>query len=496
MTAVTRPSGASTSPHGLTFPAGFRWGAATAAYQIEGSTTVDGRGPSIWDTFAAKPGAILNGDTGEQACDHFRRYADDVRLMAELGLPCYRFSVAWPRVQPDGRTTSAAGLGFYDRLVDQLLEHGIEPIATLYHWDLPQALQDEGGWPARDTALRFADYAEAVYRVLGDRVTDWTTINEPFCSAYFGYGTGIHAPGIRDEAAALRAAHHLLLAHGLGTRSLRAAATGPLRVSIVFNLGSILIARDDPEHREAARKVDGMQNRLFLDPVLGAGYPPDVLADIAFLDALEPAIQDGDLDVIATPIDHLGVNYYGPTRYAPSGDPTARGTCDLPGVRGVDTLPPRGRLTGFGWEQDPDALTDLLLSVSERCDVPLIVAENGASFADEVIGDRVHDAERTRYLAEHIRAVHRALQLGADVRGYLVWSLLDNFEWAMGFSQRFGIVHVDFATQRRRVKDSGWMFSEVARSNMLPASVADPDPGTYRRRPVVDRERWGLVALG
>src|SRR5690606_17621886 len=218
-----------------------------------------------------------------------RRYPGDVRLMAELGLPCYRFSIAWPRVQPDGRTTSSAGLAFYDRLVDQLLEHGIEPIATLYHWDLPQALQDEGGWPARDTALRFADYAEAVYRVLGDRVTDWTTINEPFCSAYFGYGTGIHAPGIRDEAAALRAAHHLLLAHGLGTRSLRAAATGPLRVSIVFNLGSILIARDDPEHREAARKVDGMQNRLFLDPVLGAGYPPDVLADIAFLDALEPA---------------------------------------------------------------------------------------------------------------------------------------------------------------------------------------------------------------
>jgi len=495
MTAVTRSSSASTSPHGLTFPTGFRWGAATAAYQIEGSTTVDGRGPSIWDTFVTQPGAIAGGHTGEQACDHFRRYPDDVRLMAELGLPCYRFSIAWPRVQPDGRTTSSAGLAFYDRLVDQLLDHGIEPIATLYHWDLPQALEDAGGWPARDTALRFADYAQTVHQVLGDRVVDWTTVNEPFCSAYFGYGTGIHAPGIRDEAAALRAAHHLLLAHGLGTRALRAAASGDLRVGIVFNFGSILIARDEPEYREAARKVDGLQNRLFLDPVLGAGYPQDVLDDIAHLEALEPAIRSDDLDVIAAPIDQIGINFYGPTRYAPAGDPDERGTCDMPGVRGVDTLPPQGPLTGFGWEQDPDSLTDLLLAVSERTDLPLVVAENGAAFADEVSGDRVHDAERTRYLAEHIRAVHRALQRGADVRGYLVWSLMDNFEWAMGFTQRFGIVHVDFATQRRRIKDSGLMFSEVARSNMLPASVASPDDG-YRRRPLVDPDRWGLIALG
>ncbi|MGH3431875.1 MAG: GH1 family beta-glucosidase [Thermocrispum sp.] len=480
----------------MSFPADFRWGAATAAYQIEGSTKAAGRGPSIWDTFAARPGAILNGDTGEQACDHFRRYRTDVRLIADLGLPSYRFSVAWPRVQPDGRTTAADGIGFYDRLVDRLLASGVDPVATLYHWDLPQALQDAGGWPSRDTALRFADYASTVYRALGDRVSDWTTVNEPFCSAYFGYGTGVHAPGIRDEAAALRAAHHLLLAHGQATRALRAAATRELRVCVVFNLGSILVDRDDEAHREAARKVDGLQNRLFLDPVIGRGYPDDVLADVAHLDALEPAMRDGDLAVIAEPIDRLGVNFYGPSRYAPAADPQARGTCEMPGVRGVDTRPPRGPLTAFGWEQDPDSLTDLLIAVSERAGIPLVVAENGASFADEVTEDRVHDAERTKYLAEHIRAVHRAIEHGADVRGYLVWSLLDNFEWAMGFSQRFGIVHVDFATQRRRVKDSGWMFSGVARSNRLPADVADPRPDDYRRRPPLDSARWGLTALG
>ncbi len=448
------------------FPAGFRWGTATASYQIEGSTTADGRGPSIWDTFAAEPGRVVGGATGEPACEHYRRFGEDVGLLSELGVPYYRFSVAWSRVMPDGRTLEPRGLAFYDRLVDKLLERGITPMTTLYHWDLPQALQDEGGWPRRDVANLFADYAQTAHKALGDRVRQWTTINEPFCAAFIGYGNGDHAPGIQDEGAALVAAHHLLLAHGLGTQALRANGDGEQEVSIVLNFAPVLTDVDDTAHREAARKFDFLHNRFFLDPLLGRGYPPELLEDLAHLGTLEPAIADGDLAVIAQPLDVLGVNYYAPARAIPLDDPEADSNCPLPGLRGMDVLPPRGDVTSIGWEQRPESFTDLLLWLRDHCPgLPLVVAENGAAFEDEVVDGRVHDAKRVRYFAEHIGAVHEAIERGADIRGYMAWSLLDNFEWALGYTQRFGLVHVDFETQERVLKDSARFFAKVVAEN-------------------------------
>jgi beta-glucosidase len=461
----------------LGFPPGFLWGAATSSYQIEGGVTAGGRGPSIWDTFAAVKGNVLNGDSGAVACDHYHRYREDLALMDEVGLRAYRFSVAWPRVMPDGKTLSPQGIGFYERLVDELLCLGIRPMLTLYHWDLPQALQDKGGWPARDTAARFADYAVAVHDVLGDRVRDWTTLNEPFCAAFLGYGSGVHAPGVADPAAALVAAHHQLLAHGLALRALRAQpGLAGQRFSLALNFSPALADADDEEHREAVRKFDGIHNRFFLDPVLGRGYPADVLADVAHVGGLEPAIRDGDLDTIAGSLDWLGVNYYAPTRVVPLPDRLAPSNCPLPGLRGMDVLPPRGPLTTFGWEQTPGSLTDLLLWLHDHTGgTPLVVTENGAAFADTVEPDgRVRDRDRVRYFAEHLRAVHAAVAGGADVRGYLAWSLLDNFEWAMGFSQRFGLIHVDFATQQRTVKDSARFLAEVAAANAVPPAWESP----------------------
>ncbi|MEU4804591.1 GH1 family beta-glucosidase [Actinosynnema sp. NPDC023587] len=451
------------------FPSDFLWGAATAAYQIEGSVRADGRGPSIWDTFAEVPGAVLGGAGGDPACDHYRRHREDVALLGELGMPAYRFSTAWPRVMPDGRTVEPRGLAFYDRLVDDLLDRGIRPLVTLYHWDLPQALQDVGGWRNRDIAARFADYARAVHGRLGDRVADWTTLNEPLCSAFLGYGTGVHAPGQRDAGGALVAAHHHLLAHGAATRALRELGGPEVRVSFVLNLSPALADADDDAHRDATRRFDGLHNRFFLDPVLGRGYPADVLADVAHLDALEPAILDGDLAAVAAPVDWIGVNYYAPSRVVPLSDPDIPSNCAFPGLRGVDVLPPRGPLTSMGWEQHPESLTELLVWLGEYAGVPLVVSENGSAFTDVVDPDgRVRDARRTRYLADHLRAVHAAIERGADVRGYLAWSLLDNFEWSFGYTQRFGLVHVDFDTQRRTVKDSGRFFADVVARNAVP----------------------------
>ncbi|GAA2997561.1 GH1 family beta-glucosidase [Actinokineospora diospyrosa] len=453
------------------FPPGFLWGAATAAYQVEGAVADDGRGPSIWDVFAAVPGAVEGGVSGATACDHYRRYREDVALLGDLGLGAYRFSTAWPRVMPDGRTPNPAGLAFYDRLVDSLLERGITPVVTLYHWDLPQALEDRGGWLERDIASWFTDYATTVHSRLGDRVTYWTTLNEPFCSAFLGYGTGVHAPGLRDPKLALRAAHHHLLAHGHATRALRDA--GAASLSIALNFSPAL--PDGPDDHDAVRRFDALHNRFFLDPVVGRGYPADLLADVAHLDALEPAIRDGDLDVIAEPIDWLGVNYYAPTRVTSLPDRTEPSNCPLPGLRGMSVLPPQGPLTVTGWEQHPESLTTLLVHLGSH-GLPLVVAENGAAFPDTIDPDgRVRDRDRVRYLAEHLRAVHAAIEAGADVRGYLAWSLLDNFEWASGYGPRFGVVHVDFASQRRIVKDSGWFLAEVAARNAVPA--ADDHPG-------------------
>ncbi|WP_026425726.1 GH1 family beta-glucosidase [Actinokineospora inagensis] len=448
-----------------TFPPGFLWGAATAAYQIEGAVDVDGRGPSVWDVFAAVPGAVVGGASGATACDHYHRYREDVALVRDLGLAAYRFSTAWPRVMPDGRTANPAGLAFYDRLVDTLLEHGIAPVLTLYHWDLPQSLEERGGWLDRDIASWFTDYALTVHNRLGDRVRSWTTLNEPFCSAFLGYGTGEHAPGRRCHRDALRAAHHHLLAHGHAAMALRSSGVTDLAIALNFSPA----LADAPDHHDAVRRFDAVHNRFFLDPVLGLGYPPDLLDDIAHLDGLTPAVQDGDLAVIAEPVDWIGVNYYAPTRVASLPDPTEPSNCPLPGLRGMSVLPPRGPLTVTGWEQHPDSLTDLLVHLAERTGKPLVVAENGSAFPDVVDADgRVRDHQRVRYLAEHLRAVHAAIQAGADVRGYLAWSLLDNFEWASGYGPRFGVVHVDFDSQRRVVKDSGRFLAQVASRNAVP----------------------------
>ncbi|BCB80179.1 GH1 family beta-glucosidase [Phytohabitans flavus] len=454
---------------GLQFPDGFVWGAATAAYQIEGAARDEGRGPSIWDTFSRTPGKVYAGHTGDVACDHYHRYPDDVRLMADLGLRAYRFSISWPRVQPDGSgPVNPRGLDFYDRLVDELIGRGIDPIVTLYHWDLPQTLEDRGGWTSRDTASWFAEYAAAAYARLGDRVSTWTTLNEPWCSAYLGYASGIHAPGRQDPAAAFASVHHLLLGHGLAARALRAA--GAETVGITLNPAAVLPA--DPESAadaEAVRVVDGLSNRIFLEPILASGYPSDVLehmrrfTDLAF-------IQDGDEKAIAAAIDLLGVNYYSPTYVA--GRPGAPGGGPAhPGTEGILFLPPAGPLTEMGWQIEPAGLTALLERLGrDYPTTPLYITENGAAFDDKPGADgQVADANRIAYLDGHLRAVHTAIERGVDVRGYLVWSLMDNFEWAEGYRKRFGIIHVDYQTQRRTPKDSALWYRDVIARNGLPS---------------------------
>ncbi|MFG1775113.1 GH1 family beta-glucosidase [Micromonospora sp. NPDC049048] len=453
----------------LRFPDNFVWGAATAAYQIEGAATDDGRGPSIWDTFSRTPGKVHDGHTGDVACDHYHRYADDVALMAELGLHAYRFSVAWPRIQPDGTgPVNPRGLDFYDRLTDTLLARGIDPIVTLYHWDLPQALQDRGGWTNRETAEHFATYATAVHTRLGDRISTWTTLNEPWCSAYLGYGNGVHAPGEQDPGAAFAAVHHLLLGHGLAARALRAA--GARTVGITVNPADVRAAdADSAADAAAVRLVDGLHNRIFLDPLLRAAYPDDVLEHVARI--IEPTfVRDGDEKLIAAPIDLLGVNYYAPTYVA--GRPDGAGGSAYPGTEGaVEFLPPAGPLTDMGWMIEPAGLTRLLERLAtDYPGVPLMVTENGAAFPDKADAGgagQVMDADRIAYLDGHLRAVHEAISRGVDLRGYLVWSLLDNFEWAEGYRRRFGIIHVDYLTQRRTPKSSARWYQEVISRNGL-----------------------------
>ncbi|ANN15946.1 beta-glucosidase [Amycolatopsis orientalis] len=453
------------------FPPDFRWGVGTSAFQIEGGVTEDGRGRSVWDTFTATEGKIHSGHVADVACDHLHRYEEDFALIAGMGIPGYRFSISWPRVMPDGRTLEARGLGAYDRMVDAVLDRGITPSVTLYHWDLPQALEDDGGWPARDTAYRFADYAALVQELLGDRVDHWTTVNEPFCAAFLGYGTGLHAPGHTDEVLAMRAAHHLMLAHGLAMQALRAGARPGQEFGLALNFAPALVDVDDERHREARRKFDGLHNRFFLDPALGRGYPEDVLADSRHLGDWTSVIHDGDLETIAQPMDWLGVNYYAPARVTPLEDVNAVSNCGLPSLRGVDVTPPRGPLTSIGWEQSPDSLTDLLVWLHKHTGgLPTQVLENGAAFEDRVDEDgRIRDIEREQYLHDHLHAIHAAIEAGAYVRGYVVWSLLDNFEWSLGYSQRFGLVRVDFDNGlRRTVKDSARYYARVIEMNALP----------------------------
>jgi beta-glucosidase len=422
-------------------PPAFVWGAAVSAYQVEGAVDEGGRGESIWDRFTASPGTIVNGDTGAIACDSYHRFGEDVRLMRELGLTGFRFSVAWPRVVPGGRgRVNESGLDFYDRLVDELLAAGIEPFPTLYHWDLPQALEDRGGWPVRETAEAFAEYAEAVVARLGDRVSRWITQNEPWVSSWLGYATGQDAPGRTSVADAVAAGHHLLLSHGLALEVIRRDAPGA-QVGIAVDLIPMHPQSGSPADVEAARVEDVVRNRWFLDPVLLGAYPEDGLR--RFGGMLPPLVGD-DLRTISAPIDFLGVNYY--RRHvvaaAPNGSPVV---VEMPG----------SEVTGMGWEVYPQGLYELLVHLhAEYAVPPLYVTENGAAFDDVRTNGKVSDARRIAYLESHIGAIADAIDEGVPVAGYFVWSLLDNFEWSRGYSQRFGLVYVDFETLERVPKDS------------------------------------------
>jgi len=454
----------------VTFPKGFIWGAATSAYQVEGATSEDGRGPSIWDTFARTPGAVFHGDTGDIACDHYHRLECDLDLMAQLGLKAYRFSIAWPRVQPDGRNVNPIGLDFYDRLVDGLLARGIAPIATLYHWDLPQALQDEGGWTNRATADRFADYASSVVRRLGDRVGRWITLNEPWVSAFVGHFEGRHAPGMRDEAVALAAAHHLLLAHARGLERIRDAAPNA-KAGITLNLSHILPATETDADVAAAARVDLFENRIFLSPLFRGCYPPDAyefwagVSDFVF-------VRDGDLAAISRPVDFLGVNFYEQHRVVADPD-HVKGVSNI--VRGARKLPPTPPMTEGRVAIRPEALYSVLTRVThEWTKVPLWITENGIALHDYVGPDgRCHDPERIDYFAAHFRAAARAIDEGVPLEAYIVWSLMDNFEWADGYRLRFGLIHVDYATQARLLKSSAHWFGRVIAANAIPGPVGD-----------------------
>jgi beta-glucosidase len=433
----------------------FVWGAATSAYQIEGAVNEEGRAPSIWDKFCRVPGAIDNGDTGDVACDHYHRWRQDIGLMRDLNLEAYRFSIAWPRILPEGtRTVNRAGLDFYDKLVDGLLEAGIRPYATLYHWDLPQALQDRGGWPSRDTAFAFAEFASIVAARLGDRVGDWFTVNEPLCSAWIGHLEGKMAPGIRDINQAVPAAHHLLLGHGLAASALRNIATGPVRVGAVLNLSPCEPASQDENDIAAARRADGHTNRWWLDPLHGRGYPADMIE----VYGVEPPIRPGDLETIAAPMDHFGLNYY--FRQVVEDEPGG------PAPRARMISVPDWTMTAMGWEVYADGLEQLLVRVHEEYQVPRIyVTENGSAWPDEIEPDgQVQDKERIEYLEQHLDACARAARTGSPLAGYFAWSLLDNFEWAYGYAKRFGLVHVDYPTQRRTIKASGYRYSDIIRN--------------------------------
>jgi beta-glucosidase len=443
---------------GAIFPEGFQWGVATAAYQIEGAVAEDGRGASIWDTFSHTPGAVLRGDTGDIACDHYHRWESDLDLLADLGVTSYRFSVAWPRVQPRGSgTANPAGLRFYDRLVDGLLERGITPMVTLYHWDLPQALQDTGGWANRDTAARFAEYATLVYKALGDRVPQWLTLNEPYCTAFVGHLEGRHAPGVKDEAIAVRTVHHLLLAHGFAIQALRAegATTG---LGITCNLTSVHPASDSVDDVAACKRLDLFENRLFLDPLFRAEYPADAeeyyrgITDFSF-------VADGDMKIISEPIDHFGVNYY--ERHLVRADPADP-------VRGWQRVPAlQPTISNIGVH--PEGLREILNRLNDDyTQIPLYVTETGIALHDYVDPNgHINDHERIAFYESHICAVHDAIADGVDVRGIAPWSFMDNYEWAWGYAYRFGMYYVDYRTQERIPKASLHWYRDVIRRHGL-----------------------------
>ena len=452
----------------MNFPEGFLWGTATASYQIEGAAHEDGRGASIWDTFSHTPGKTYRGDTGDLACDHYHRLEQDLDLMADLGLRAYRFSVAWPRIQPDGTgTANQKGLDFYRRLVDGLRQRDIEPMLTLYHWDLPQALEDRGGWTNRETSERFADYTGIVYEALSDSVSYWITLNEPWVAAWLGYGLGLHAPGKKDVGDALSATHHLLLGHGLALERMRSAADDN-RLGVTLSLSPVRPATEDPADVEAARRVDLNANRLYLDPLFRGSYPEDAedyreAGDFGF-------VREGDLEKISAPMDFLGVNYYMRHTVIDRDSKTdLRPAMDFRDLEARTLIPAGVETTAMGWPAEADGLTDLLVRLHEEYTrIPLYVTENGRAVHDYVDPEgEVKDEERVSYLDAHFRAARGAMDRGVDLRGYMVWSFLDNFEWGEGYSMRFGLVFVDYGTQKRIPKASARWYSEVIRRNGL-----------------------------
>jgi len=439
-----------------TFPKDFLWGAATSAYQIEGAPLEDGAGPSIWHRFSHTPGRVTNDDHGDVACDHYHRYKDDVALMRDLGLSAYRFSISWSRIRPDGTgRVNERGLDFYRRLVDELRAADIEPLATLYHWDLPAALDDRGGWLNRDIASWFAEYAEVMFRALDDRVKMWVTLNEPWVVSDGGYLLGALAPGHRSPFEAPIVTHNLLRAHAAGVQAYR--ATGKHQIGLVVNLEPKYAASETEQNNAAVLRADAYMNRQYLDPLFFGTYPPE-LAEM-FGEAW-PDFPAADFDDLREPFDFLGVNYY--TRGLTEHDDS------VPIERAKRVRNPRATYTETGWEVFPQGLTDILVWVTERYGrMPLYVTENGAAFYDPPTADRIDDPLRVDYLRSHLHAVLDAIERGADMRGYCVWSLLDNFEWAHGYSKRFGIVHVDYATQQRTMKESAKFYADVIRANAV-----------------------------
>jgi beta-glucosidase len=457
------------------------WGAATAAYQVEGAVDAGRRGRSIWDTFSHTPGRTRNGDTGDVACRHYEKVWEDLDLMAELGLNAYRFSVAWPRVQPEGKgPANQAGLDFYRELAAGLRERGILPVITLYHWDLPQPLEDSGGWAARDTAERFADYVGMVTGALGEDAGLWITLNEPWCSAWLGYGIGMHAPGRSDPQLSLRATHHLLLAHALGSQAVRAGSKAP--VGITLNLAPQIPVSDHELDVAAAKRADGGLNRMYLDPLFRGQYPEDIMEGLSSLGLAMDAVHEGDMALISSPVDFLGVNYYmtwaiasterlaeaRQAGYVAPDSLLSSGTAAL-GLAMIGR--PWLERTAAGWEVDPDGLSATLQRVrDEYTKVPLYVTENGVALDDYRGPDgAVHDPGRVSYLASHAKAALAAIDVGVDLRGYFVWSLLDNFEWSEGFSKRFGLAWVDYPTSERVRKDSFFWYQKLIAANRLPA---------------------------
>ena len=447
-------------------PADFVWGAATAAYQIEGAVREDGRGRSVWDDFSHTEGKVANGHTGDIACDHYHRVESDVKMMSELGLQTYRFSVAWPRIMPDGRTTTnQAGLDWYHRLVDLLLDHDITPCPTLFHWDLPSGLEDLGGFRNRDTVSWFADYAALMAQEFGDRVTMWSTFNEPWCYAYLGHASGVHAPGLRDPRAAVTVAHHQLLAHGLAVQAMRAERNG-LALGIVINPSGVVAEGTPTANEDEMRMIDGIHNRWWFDATLTGEYPADVIDRYG---PLAEAIQPGDEATIAQPLDWMGINYYFDILVKQAADHSTE-WAQYPTVTGTTESPTRPVHTDMGWPITPDGFTDLLVRLDRDYPnlPPLYITENGAAYDDPVVDGRCHDVRRIDYLDLHMRSILDALDAGVDIRGYYQWSLLDNFEWALGYDKRFGLVHVDFDSLERTPRDSAYWYREVIREHALP----------------------------